>query len=458
MHTILTLVRKDIARFLRNRPAVFMTFLIPIAIIYIFGFVFNLNGKDTGPRGLKLAVAVETAGPATDKLVNAFKAEKSFSVVTEVPDEKGQPRPLTETDARRLIHDRELNFAVIIPRDLFRQDGIGINLRILSNPRNEIESQMVTGLLQKTIFSSVPQLLGESVQQRAKKYLGDARFETFNEALASSITTAFGGDKDAVKKRVESGDFGFENLTKRAAPANPTASSAAPEPAPKNRTGDFLSSLVKIDTVQVVGKRIKSPQATRVVGGYAIMFLLFAVSASSASFFDEKNAGVFQRVLSAPVSRAQLLLSHFLFGVLMGLLQLIAMFTAGHFLYGIDVFGHLGNLLVVCTVAAAACTSFGMLVAAISPNAQAASGLSTFVVMIMSATGGAWFPISFMPEFMQKIGKLTLVYWSMEGFTQVLWAENTLRELSSTIGILLAITTGVLAISLWRLNQKKIFD
>ena len=127
-------------------------------------------------------------------------------------------------------------------------------------------------------------------------------------------------------------------------------------------------------------------------------------------------------------------------------------------MYGIDVFGHFANLVIVCAAAAAACTSFGMLLAAVSPNAQAAQGLSTFLVMVMSATGGAWFPISMMPEFMQKVGKLTVVYWSMEGFSQVLWAGNSLVELLPTLGVLAGITIGIMAVSIWRLNPKKIFE
>ena len=98
-----------------------------------------------------------------------------------------------------------------------------------------------------------------------------------------------------------------------------------------------------------------------------------------------------------------------------------------------------------------------MLIAALAPNAAAANGLSTLVVMVMSATGGAWFPMSFMPEFMQRIGKFTLVYWSMEGFLQVLWAERSFVELLPVCGVLLGITLAVMSVAIWRLNKKAIF-
>ena len=472
MAVILTLIRKDIANFLRNRAAVSLTFLVPIVLIYIFGWVFGLNQKDTGPSGIRVAVVNASANPAGQKLVDALKAEKAFSVVTTTDNPDKTKRPLTEEDLLPQIREGRYRFAVVIPADVVRADGIGLHLKILSDPRNDIEAQTVNGLLQKTIFSNVPELLGQSLQANAQRTLGPVRFDQFNRGVASSVATAFGGDPAEIQRTIESGSFGLDRIAppaKAAKPADPTlrrldAAFAAPAGAPATATAkppgalqDFFSQLVKIDQVQVVGKNVKSPAATRMVGGWAIMFLLFAVSGGAAAFFDEENAGVFQRILSAPVTRAQLLWSRFLYGVLLGLVQLMTMFIAGHLMYGIDVFGHLGNLIAVSVFAAAACSSFGMLIAALAPNAAAASGLSTLVVMVMSATGGAWFPMSFMPEFMQQIGKFTLVYWSMEGFLQVLWAERTLVELLPILGILAGITLVVMTVAIWRLNKKPIF-
>jgi ABC-2 type transport system permease protein len=471
MAVILTLVRKDIANFLRNRAAVSLTFVVPIVLIYIFGWVFGLNQKDTGPTGIRLAVVNASTNPAAQKLVDALKAETAFHVITIFHNPDKTIRPLTEEDLRPMIRDDQFRFAVVIPADVVSTDRIGLHLKILSDPRNDIEAQTVNGLLQKTLFSNVPELLGQSLQARAKEVLGSGRFNQFNRGIADTVATAFGGDPAKIQHNIESGNFGLDRLTK---PADPTlrrldAAAAAPpavpavgapatatKPAP-SAAADFFSRIVKIDQEQVVGKNVQSPAATRMVGGWAIMFLLFAVSGGAAAFFDEENAGVFQRILSAPVTRAQLLWSRFLFGVLIGLVQLLTMFMAGHLMYGIDVFGHLGNLIAVSVAAAAACSSFGMLIAALAPNAAAASGLSTLVVMVMSATGGAWFPMSFMPEFMQKIGKFTLVYWSMEGFLQVLWAERTFVELLPILGVLAGITLVVMTVAIWRLNKKPIF-
>ena len=464
MRTIFTLVKKDFANFRRNKAAFVLTFLVPISLIYIFGQVFGLNRKDTGPNGIALAVVNASDNPGAQKLVDALKAESAFRVFTKYVNADKSERPLTEADVRAMIRNREFRFAVVIPQDVIPDGGIGLHLKILSDPRNEIEAQTVNGLLQKTIFSSVPELLGQSLQARAKKFIGTANLDRFNNGLASTVSSAFGGDVNKIKERIARGDFFGNDATPAPTPpaaATPAAPGstvpATPAAVRKSATANLFSQIVKIDNEQVVGKDVKSPEATRVIGGQAMMFLLFALSNGAAAFFDEKNTGIFQRLLSAPVSRAQLLWSRFIWGVLLGLVQLTTLFVAGHFMFGVDVFHHIVGLLVVCTAAAATCTAFGMFVAAFSPNAQAAGGLATFLVLTMSATGGAWFPISFMPPFMQTIGHFTITYWAMEGFSQVLWAGDPFLKILPTVGLLFGIAGAVMALSIWRLNRRNIF-
>jgi ABC-2 type transport system permease protein len=453
MRTLLILLGKDFANLRRNRAALVLSFIVPMIIIYIVGLVFGLGRTDSGPTGIPFAVVNQSDNPAAQKLVDALQAEKSFRIVTQFVNPDKTTRPLTEADLRPMIKDRQFSYALVIPSDVLSDSRLGLHLKILSDPRNDIEDQIVNGLLQKTIFSNVPQLLGQSLQARARKFLGSAGLDTFNRSIVRDVVSTFGGDPDRILARMQSGSFGLDQLTQRLAPAPAPGGTAGGAASP-----DIFSRMVQIDHEQVVGKDVKSPAATRIVGGYAVMFLLFALSNSAAAFFDEKNTGVFQRLLSSSVSRAQLLWSRFLYGVVFGLCQLMALFLAGHLLYGVDVFGHLGNLLIVCASVAAACTGFGMLLAAVTRSPEAARSLATLLVITMSACGGAWFPVSLMPEFMQHIARYTLVYWSIEGFGAVLWAGNSLGEILPILGILLGTTAVVMSIAVWRFNRSPIFE
>jgi ABC-2 type transport system permease protein len=446
MNAILVLVRKDLALLFKDRVSIIITFVVPFVLIYLFGQVFHVNSAEPGPSGIPVAVVNQSDDPLAERLVDALKAEKTFKVLTKFVNSDETTRPLTEEDLRPLMRKDAFRFALVIPKDVIRTDAIGIRLKTYSNPKNATEAEIVNGILQKTLFSKVPQLLGKSLEARARSYIGSERLDGFNASVASAIAHSFGGDEEQIKERMDRGEFGTSELVGSEA-AGPAAGG-----------GFALSSIVRIDNVQVAGKGVKSPEATLLVGGWAMQFLLFALTSSATALFREKDLGIFQRVLSAPVSRGQVLWSKFLYGIFLGLFQLVVLFMAGHMLYGIEIAGQIGHLVIVCVFAAAACTAFGMLIASISPTPQSAQGLATFVILLMCAVGGAWFPVSFMPDFIQKMSQFTLVYWSMEGFSQVLWAHAPLVDLLPVLGYLGLITSIVMGISVWRFRKGRIFD
>lgn len=440
MRTVLILLGNELRRFLHDKAALSLTFLVPVILIYIFGHVFGVTEGGSGPSGIPIAVVSETNAPVAATITDALRKEKAFKVLT--TEKQGEKEvPLTEARVREQMHTGSLRFALIFPPDTESDERFGLKLKFLNNPRNEIETQTVTGLVQKTIYTSAPQALLVSLQKKGVNVIGQENFDRFNRSLANAVAQAFGGNADEIYANLSAGKIDLSGGT--------------------SATGgdsSLFDSLIKIETEQVGGRQVKSSMATRSVGGWAIMFLLFSLSGAATSLFDEKKAGLFQRLLAAPVRRTHILWSKYLFGMLVGLVQLSALFLAGRLLFGIDITTNLGNLLLICLATSIACVSFGMLLAAIAPTSAAANGLGTFLILTMSAIGGAWFPTSFMPEFIQKLSRLTIVYWSLEGFIKVLWTNCTTLELLPTLGILLGIAAIVNTFSIWRFNHGQIFE
>jgi ABC-2 type transport system permease protein len=452
MHQVLTLLRKDIRLFLRNKVAFGLTFIVPIVLIYVFGNVFGVSSSGSGPSGIPLAIVSQTDAAVATTITNGLRAEPSFKVITTWSNEAGEQTPLTEDRVRELIRDNRLRFALVFPPDTVSDESFGLKLKFLNNPRNEIETQTVNGLLQKVIFTSAPAALMDGLRKRATSFIGAEQADQFYTNLADTVATSFGLDAAEVKTGMAAGDlfFAADKTTVSAVDAKPASKSSG--------VGNFIDQLIQIDNQQLAGANVKSPGATRVVGGWAIMFLLFSVSGASTALFEEKQAGIFHRLLASPVRRSHILWSKYLFNTLLGVVQLIVLFLAGQFMFGIEVVPHLPNLLVVVVVASIACTAFGMLLSSIASNPAAASGLATFLILTMSSIGGAWFPTSMMPDFIQSLSKLTLVYWAMEGFLAVLWAQKPLIEILPTLSVLLAMAAVVTTFSLWRFNKGNIFD
>jgi ABC-2 type transport system permease protein len=80
-----------------------------------------------------------------------------------------------------------------------------------------------------------------------------------------------------------------------------------------------------------------------------------------------------------------------------------------------------------------------MLAGACRTRAQL-GGLSTVVILLMSAMGGSMFPRFLMPESIRKIGNFTFNAHALDGYQAVFWRDAKLIELWPQVAILGALT------------------
>ncbi|MES1168920.1 MAG: hypothetical protein ABUL61_07085, partial [Oleiharenicola lentus] len=80
MNPILSLLRKDFLGFCKNRVAVILTFVVPIALMAIFGWVFGVNRSNPGPSGIPLVVINDSKSPEIEKIIATLAKESAFQV------------------------------------------------------------------------------------------------------------------------------------------------------------------------------------------------------------------------------------------------------------------------------------------------------------------------------------------------------------------------------------------
>ena len=437
MKPILALIKKDYKLFWHDKPAVSLTFLVPAVLIFIFGSIFGR--PSSGPTGIKIGFINNSDSKIAAKLESVLDTTAAFRLIKNYTDEKGNTIKFDTNSVKEYVRKGDAPAALVIPADAFTDTSTGFKLRFYYDPKNDIEMQVIEGLMTKNIMSQMPSLFLSSMQNRAKATLGKVTGQQFNRKIAKVISEYYNVDTSKIMNWTKL-DFSDSMLSDSA-----------------SKGSSFFTNLLQMDKVQLVGKDINNPNATRSVGGWAIMFLLFTITASSTSLFDEKKSGVVLRILSAPVSRVQILWSKYLYNISLGVIQLLVLFLIGYIIFDIDIFSNFFNLLLIIISAAAASTAFGMLLAAFSKTASQANGLGTFLILTMSAIGGAWFPTFILPPFIQILSKGTLVYWSIEGFMDVLWRNSGTLDILPIVGILLGITAVVNFISVIQFKKGQVF-
>ena len=403
----------------------------------IFGSIFG--GSSASPQGIRLAVLNQSPSEVAKRIESTLDTSKAFQIIKTYKDDGGKQVVFDSVSIKEYVRAGNAAAALILPPDAYSDTSLGLSLKFYFDPKNEIEIQTAKGLIKQIVFTQFPSIIAQSGFKQAEQFLGTKSGEGFRRGIASTISKYFKVDTSAIL---------HPDFAKNQSSGSDSA----------GKIFNFMDKIIRIEEQQLVGQDLKNPWATRSVGGWAMTFLLFTLTASSSSLFDDRKSGVMLRLLTSPVSRVHILWSKYLFNMSLGVIQLLFMFVAGWLLFDVDIFSNIFNLLLVIIAASMACTSFGMLLAAFSQTRQQAQGLGTFFILTMSAVGGAWFPTSFMPPAIQFFSKLTIVYWSMDGFLEVLWRGVGLFSILPNLGILFGVSAAVSIISVRQFRRGDIFS
>jgi ABC-2 type transport system permease protein len=172
-----------------------------------------------------------------------------------------------------------------------------------------------------------------------------------------------------------------------------------------------------------------SPTVSFYAAGIGVMFLLFSVTGASGTLLEEVDSGTLGRLIGSKAGMTGVLAGKWIFTALTGMLQLTVMFVWGALVFGLPLMSHLPGFVVMTIFTAAAASGFGLLLATLSKTRAQLSGISTIVILAMSAVGGSMFPRFLMSEGMQKMGLVTFNAWALDGYIKVFWREAPIVDL-----------------------------
>jgi ABC-2 type transport system permease protein len=391
----------------RDRGALILAFILPIAFFSIFGAIFGGMGGDKTPR-VSVLVVDEDRSAVSDRLVQALLQEPSLDASTHPKAKKGEPVPpeYTAASAEAAVKRGDTPAALIIPKGFgahpiaLGPGGGGTPIRLLHDSSDPVAAQMVGGMLQKVVMTSLPDTMAKVGMQ-------------YFEHASGGLTPQQRDSIESAMSRI---------------PALPSAAARAGGP------GD--TGLVAMDVRDVVGEKKQNSMISFYAAGIGVMFLLFTASAAGGSLLDESESGALDRILSARVSMTTLLAGKMAYSALLASAQLTLMFLWAAAVFHVDLFHHLPGFIVMTAATSFAVASFGMLLASVSHTRAQAGAISTLIILTMSAIGGSMFPRYFMPEAMQKVGLLTFNAWAIDGYTKVFWRDEPILHLAPQVAVL----------------------
>jgi ABC-2 type transport system permease protein len=406
---IFAIVRTGLTALRRDRGALALSFILPLAFFTIFAVIFG-GRRDTTPK-IRVIVVDEDHSRASQQLVKGL-SEESLSVKTRPAPKRGAEQPeYTAASAEAAVRAGDAPVALIIPKG-FGENPIAFGggqqrstIQLLKDSSDMVASQMIAGLLQKVAMTAMP----DAMAAQGSKYM---------EMYA-------GGFTPEQRKRINQG---LEELHQQESTGNGAA---------QTKRNSNAGMPISVATRDVLGENKNNPMVSFYAAAIGVMFLLFTASSAGGSLLDEAESGTLDRVLSSRVSMGTLLAGKLCYCSLLAFPQFVLMFVWAWLVFKLDFIPHLAGFAIMGISTAFAVAAFGMLLASTCRTRAQLGPLSTLVILIMSSVGGSMFPRFLMPEAMQKAGLLTINAWAIDGFTKVFWRDEPVSHLWQQVLVLL---------------------
>ncbi len=374
LSTAWTLARKDLRLFFRDRTALALTFALPILLAVVFGSAMGaMGGGGGGGASPRVELRVEDADatPASARLVQRLTDLEGI-------------RAVVAPEARRAVASGDVAAALIVP------EGYGQalearqipTLHLLRDPSRTISQQVITGNLVPLLVESVIAELGAT--QLPVQLMGFAAARELD--FSSDVPALLGVVSEDVTGRDDEGMH-------------------------------------------------RSWGASHAVAAMAVMMLMFSLVAAGGSLLEEEEGGTLLRLQLTPAAGPAILTGKLLMLACVGLMQLAVLFAFGMAVFDVPVLDHPLALTLTSIGLVLAATGLGLFFAVVCRSRKQLEGLSTLVILVMSAVGGAWFPREVTPDWFQTVGRLTITAYAMDAFHGILWYGKGLLATAERSGV-----------------------
>ncbi|MDP2232327.1 MAG: ABC-2 transporter permease [Actinomycetota bacterium] len=185
------------------------------------------------------------------------------------------------------------------------------------------------------------------------------------------------------------------------------------------------------------------------------MFLLFGAMFGSFAFITERREQTMSRLLSTPTARSSFVGGKMLGIMLLGLLQFGVLYAYTSMMMKVNWGASVAGTWMVAAAELAAATGLAVLIASIAKSERGAGGVGPLVIQLMALTGGAFFQLSILPQWLQPIRYISVIGWALQGFQKVQLEGAGPSDLLVEVGALMAFAIVFFGIGVWRLRDDR---
>jgi len=376
------ILKKELLSFLKDKRAVMLTFLLPTILISVFALAFGGSGNDDIQK-IPLLVCDQDNTSITRQTISDIDSVKMIEVI-----------PCSYDSGMDLV-TRGKKAAMLVFRKGF-SDSVSAMTSFPCDLHYDASQTQEMGIIQSLLGRSMYSSMGKAMRNKSMKMNKDS--------IVLSIDKQYPGMDKATHEMV------VKNINKNFESASSGMNTDA-------------QSKMKLNTVSVVSAKVGNLGLVQAVAGTAVMMLLFSLTGMGGGLLDEKEQGTLKRLLYSPVHPAQILLGKMACSIIVATFQLAVMFIFASLVFHLQVLDKIVPLSIIILATAFACSGFCVFLATIARSRAQLQSMSTLIILSMSVIGGSMVPTFIMPQWMQNISVISINYWSIQGFYDILYRD-----------------------------------
>ncbi len=413
---ILAVFINENKRLWREKGTILLLLLMPLAFILPIGMAYTSGGAGAGEKGTPLLVIDYDGGSQAKDLISTL--DENFIIERNLPLETAKqyklegdpdcaaPGPACdEKIARAELKASRRSLALLIPKGLSDayDQGKQTQVTLLYDPAaNASQRDQVMGVIQ-------------------------------GAAIAISL-----------EKQVRQSQKDMTDLTSIASDEVKAAVSNA---ADKSSAREIKSAIAFTQAAPTNSLQRKPPTTLQqAISGYTVMFAFLIVTFMAGWSIEEKRNGILRRLRSSPVSNASLLAGKLLYGLIVCLIQILALFLACSVIFKLSLGSDPLAFVLISIALATVVTSLGLLAAAVKFPGSA----FTAPLVVGALLGGCLFSLDFFPPLLRIVSYFIPHTWAMSAYQDLLVRGQGLAQVLPEIGVLLLFAAIFFGIGIWR--------
>jgi ABC-2 type transport system permease protein len=399
------LALKDLLQVVRDKQSAFFLVLMPLAFTFFFGLMFSGGGDEGDPRLPVGVVNHDRAGVLSVGLQDLLEASDTVRPVLLQGEEA--------ENAAEAVRDEEWAAVLVVPEGFSAQGLAGEEAR----PTVIVDLNTQAG-----------QTANSAIQAATTRLLGAVHMAHLSAETAAALEP-------------------FDDQAARQAYVD-QALALALEAWPRSP----LTLAVQEGRAAEEDDAAADNPYTQSSPGIMVQFVIFGLTMSSALLVLERKSGALQRLLTTPIRRAEVIAGHVLSAFVVSFCQQALLIAVGQLALDVDYMREPLAILMVMVALAFWISSTGLFVGAVAKNEDQVVVFSLIAMMVLSAMGGAWFPLDITGKAFAAVGHLTPTAWAMDGFQNIVQRGLGLNAVLLPVGVLLAYGLAFFGLAVWRLG------